>query len=359
MSMSCGLIGVPGAGKTTIYNAITAAGAGSFDGGEMNRAMVEVPDPRVPPLVVLYEPKKIIQASLEVVDIPGLAKGSTADEGRGTKLLGHVKGVDALLHVVRCFDDHTIPFAYETIDPARDVETIDLELVVADTQTLQNKINRLARKAKVGDKDALRELDHCQKVLHHLEEGLPVRRQGLGPEELAAVYECHLISQKPVLYVANLASPAEAENGHVAKLRELAAAEGSEVVTVCGRDEADIAQLPPDDRPEFLAALGLQASSMERLIRAGYRLLGLCNFFTAGEKEVHVWTCRQGDPAPVAAGKIHSDMEKGFIRMEVIRYEDLVALKSEQAVIKAGKQRVEGRTYLVQDGDIVVIRFNR
>lgn len=358
MALNCGLVGLPSCGKTTIYNAITAAGAGSYDGSEMNRCVVNVPDPRIEPLVALYAPKKVVPATLEVVDIPGLKAGSTAGAGRGTKLLSYLKDVDALLHVVRCFEDPGVPFEYETIDPARDVETVDLELMVADSQTLQNKIDRLGKRALSGDKDAATEVADCEKVLAALNDGIPARRQGLSSRELESVYDCHLVSLKPVLYIANIQAIDDEKNVHVKALREIADAEAAAVITVCGQDEAEIAQLEPEDQPAFLNELGLEESSMARLIHAAYRTLGLVNFFTAGDKEVHVWTCRRGDTAPTAAGKIHTDMEHGFIRMEVIRYEDLVELGSEAAAAKAGKQRIEGKSYEVQDGDVVVVRFS-
>lgn len=291
------------------------------------------------------------------MDIPGLAAGSTAADGRGAKLLGHLKDVDALLHVVRCFEDQSVPFAYDTIGPARDVETIDLEMMVFDSLPLDNKINRLAKKART-DADVARQVADCQKVKAALDQGIPARRQNLSPQELANIRECHLVSLKPVLYVANIKSMDDIGNRHVKALQGIADAEGAQMVAVCGRDEAEISRLDPAERPEFLAALGLQESSMERLLRAANRMLGLVNFFTAGPKEVHVWTCHRGDKAPVAAGKIHTDMEEGFIRMEVIHCEDLVKLGSEAAVAKAGKQRVEGRAYEVQDGDVVVVLFN-
>ncbi|MFQ5963484.1 MAG: redox-regulated ATPase YchF [Candidatus Scalinduaceae bacterium] len=359
MGLSCGLVGLPSCGKTTILNAITAAGAASYDGTEMNRAIVNVPDPRIQALVKIYNPPKVVPATLEVVDIPGLKAGSTAGEGHGTKLLGHIKDVEALLHVVRCFKDDNVPFEYDTIDPVRDVETMDLELIVADSQTLQNKINRLTKKARKGDKNVAREVTDCEKIRANLEEGIPARKQGMNEHELSSVLECNLLSFKPVLYIANIKSIDDANNRYVKVLQSIADAEGSEMVTVCGRDEAEISQLEPEDQQVFLKDLGLAESSMERLLCSANLILGLVNFFTAGEKEVHVWTCHKGDKAPTAAGKIHTDMEKGFIRMEVITYDDLVELGSEAAAAKAGKQRIEGKTYEVRDGDVVVVRFNR
>jgi hypothetical protein len=359
MSLSCGLVGLPSCGKTTIYNAITAAGVASYDGSEMNRASINVPDPRIQSLVDMYKPPKIVPATLEVVDIPGLKAGSTAEEGRGTKLLGHIKDVDAILHVVRCFEDSNVPFEYDNIDPSRDVETIDLEMMVADSQTLQNKIKRLSKKTKVGDKQAVREAADCEKVKAGLDDGIPARKQGLNENEIASVQECNLVSLKLVLYIANIKSMDDKDNNHVKALQAVAEEEHSEMIIICGKDEAEISQLEPDDRQEFLEELGLEEATMDRLIHTAYRMLGLVNFFTAGETEVHVWTCSKGDMAPTAAGKIHTDMEKGFIRMEVIRYEDLIELGSEHAVAKAGKQHIEGKTYEVQDGDLVVIRFNK
>jgi GTP-binding protein YchF len=359
MSFICGVVGLPGVGKTTIFNAITAAGAGSFGKDEANRAVVQVPDSRIAPLVSMYSAPKIVPAQMGVVDIPGLKAGSTASGGRGSKLLAHIKDVDAVIHVVRCFEDPNLPHEYDTINPARDVETIDLEMVVADAQTVQNKIDRIAKKAKSGDAEAKRDLAALELVKEHFGNGVPARKMGLGEREIDAILDCNLVSLKPVLYVANLKSPADAGNKHVAALRAVAEAEHAEMEWVCGRDEADIAQLDPADQKVFLSELGLEESSMERLIRAAYRTLGLVNFITAGPKEVHIWTCADGSKAPQAAGKIHSDMEQGFIRMEVMTYDDLIGLGSEAAVTKAGKMRVEGKEYVVKDGDIVVIRFNK
>ena len=355
--MKTGLIGVPQCGKTTIFSAITAAGAEGYATAP-NRAVVTVPDPRIDALVALYHPPKVVPATLEVVDIPGLPAGATAAEGRGTRLLSHLKEADALLHVVRCFADPNVPFVHETIDPARDVEAIDLEMMVADSRTLARKIERLGKRVKAGDKDAIRESATCEKVLSGLNDGIPARRQGLTPQARRDVLDCNLVSLKPVLYVANVNSVEEFENEHVQKLREIAAADGAEVIAISGRDEAEVAGLPPAERDELLELLGLESPAISRLIRAAYRTLGLVTFFTAGPNEVHAWTCRAGATAPAAAGKIHSDMEKGFIRMEVIRVEDLLALGGETAAIKAGKRRIVGKDYEVQDGDVVVVRFS-
>jgi len=357
MALSCGLIGLPGSGKTTIFNAITAAGAASYGGAEMNRAVVNVPDPRLEALISIYQPKKVTPNTMEVVDIPGLKAGSTAAEGHGLKLLGHIKDADALLHVVRCFEDEKIPFEYATIDPARDVDTIELELMVADSQTLLRKVERLSKRVRAGDAAAIRDSAACRKVNEALEQGIPARRQGLTPAELASVYDCHLVSLKPVLFIANVETAADLEGEAVQKLRQIASQGGAEMVAVSGRDEAEIWELEPEERPQFLAELGFKESSIERLINAAYSLLGLIAFFSCSEKEVHAWTSYKGDKAPVAAGRIHTDMEKGFIRMEVFHIDDLVAQGSEAAVARAGKMSVEGRDYEVRDGDIVRVLF--
>jgi GTP-binding protein YchF len=357
MALHCGLIGLPLCGKTTIFNAITAAGAASYDGAEMNRAMVNIPDQRLEVLASIYKPKKVVPNTIEVVDIPGLKAGSTAAEGHGLKLLGHIKDADALLHVVRCFEDEKIPFEYATADPVRDTETIELELMVADSQTLRRKIERLTKKILAHDTEAIRDVSNCRKVNAALEQGIPARRQVLSTAELASIYDCHLVSLKPVLYIANVETAEDIGSSRVDQLKTIADADGSEMIAVCGRDEAEIWELEPAERPEFLAELGFKESSIERLLHAAYRLLGLVGFFTGSQEAVHAWTCRKGDKAPVAAGKIHTDMGKGFIRMEVFHYDDLVELGSEAAVSKAGKMSVEGRNYEVQDGDIAYFLF--
>lgn len=359
MSFTCGLVGLTACGKTTIFNAITAAGAANYDGSKMHSAIINVPDQRLQALVKIYNPANIVAATMKVVDIPGLKADAEGKHGQATRLLQHIKDANVLLHVVRCFAPTAASPSPNTIDPLHDVETIDIEMMVADSQTLQNKIERLSKKVRSGDKDAIRQVADCEKVKAALEQGIPARRQGLNSHELASVRECNLVSLKPVLYIANIDSPEDAANGCIKTLEAIAAADGSEVVTVCGRDEADISQLKPADRQEFLEALGLKESSMLRLLGAAYRKLGLVNFFTVGEDEVRAWTCHRGDKAPVAAGNIHSDMEKGFIRMEVMTVSDLISLGSEAAVIKAGKQRIEGKTYELQEGDVVVVLFNK
>jgi GTP-binding protein YchF len=357
MGLSCGLVGLPSSGKTVIFNAITAAGVSSYDSSEMNRAIVSMPDQRLDRLAEIYRPQKVVPSTLEIVDIPGL-KTRPQGNGHGSGSLSYIKDVEALLHVVRCFEDDNVPFDYETIDPVRDTETVDLELMVADSNTLDNKIKRLAKKVRAGDKEAIRDTVNCEKVYSAIQQGTPARKQNLSIQELASIRECNLVSLKPVLYIANIKSIEDADNRHVKALERIAGDEGAEAIVVCGKDEADISLLTPFERKEFLEELGLKESSMERLIGAAYRMLGLINFFTTGEDEVRAWTCRKADKAPVAAGKIHTDMEKGFIRMEVFRYKDLIELGSEAAIAKAGRQRLEGREYEVRDGDIVAVRFS-
>jgi GTP-binding protein YchF len=357
MGLSCGLIGVPSCGKTVIFNAITAANALSYDGSEMNRAVVKVPDGRLNRLSEMYRPQKTTQTTLEVVDIPGL-KANPGGNGRGSRLLGHIKNVEVLLHVIRCFEDSNVPFEYDTVNPVRDIETVDIELMTADSVTLDNKVKRLAKRVRSGDKEAIQETADCEKVQAGIQQGIPARRQNLNSHEIASVADCFLVSSKPVIYIANIKSVEDANNRHVTALKQYAQAACAEVITVCGKDEAEVSQLAPHERQDFLKALGIEQSSMERLIQVAYRALGLSTFFTTGEDEVRAWTFCTGDKAPVAAGKIHSDMEKGFIRMEVIPYQTLVELGSEAAVAKAGLKRVESRDYIVQDADIVSVLFN-
>ncbi len=358
MALSCGLIGIASSGKTVIFKAITSSRISSFNASDMNRMIIKVPDSRLDKMSNMYHPNKTIPTTIEIVDIPGLSTRGPSD-GKGFRLLGNIKNVDALIHVVRCFEDGSVPFEYETINPKRDVETVDLELMVADSATLENKINRLAKKLRMGDKDAARDAAACEKVLNAIKEGIPARRLNLTAAELAAVYDCNLVSLKPVVYVANIKNPEDTANPHVAALKLIAEGEPTELVIVRGKDEADIADLEPEDQKEFLKELGLEQSSMERLVYAAYRKLDLITFFTVGPDEVRAWTCRRGDKAPAAAGKIHTDLEKGFIRMETISYDDLISLGSEAAVAKAGRKRVESRDYVVQDGDIVQVLFNK
>jgi len=350
MVLRCGVIGCPQCGKTTVFNAISASHAPLRT--EVHRATVLVPDERVRRLVELYQPKKIVPATIDIVDIPGFDETVTSHE-RTAALLLQVREADVLVHVIRCFEGLD-----GRVDPMHDVEVVDLELMASDADVLQRKVERLDKRVRSGDKRARQEAEDCNSVLEQLHNGRPARRQDLGRSVLDSVRECNLLSLKPVLYVANIAQPSAVNSPSVEAVREHATRGGSEVVAVCGRDEADISELPEEERGPFLEALGMDELSVSRVVHAAYRELALVDFFTAGEREVHVWTCRAGDKAPVAAGKIHSDMERGFIRMEVIAYDDLIECGSEAAAIEAGARRLEGKDYEVCDGDIVVIRFS-
>ncbi|MFW5857643.1 MAG: redox-regulated ATPase YchF [Planctomycetota bacterium] len=360
MGFTCGIVGLPRVGKSTIFRAITAGGAAEHTPPssplEPDRLVVDVPDPRLDALVALYHPKSTVHAKLEVVDIAGVQKGASRGEGLGNQFLGHIKDTEALLHVVRCFDNPNVPHVHETLDPVRDVEEVELELAFKDAETVGNKITRLAKKAK-GDKDAAAELAACETVKAGLEAGAPARAQELSDAERAAVRECNLLTLKPVLFVANVAEGEGEDAAPVQALRAMAEATGAGLVALAGRAEADIAELDPEDRQEFMDALGVAELSLDRLIHEGYRTLGLATMFTAGEDECRAWTIRAGSKAPQAAGKIHTDMEKGFIRMEVTPVETLLELGGETQAKAAGKTRLEGKDYIVQDGDVAVVRF--
>ncbi|MBN1256501.1 MAG: redox-regulated ATPase YchF [Planctomycetes bacterium] len=362
MSFNCGIVGLPNVGKTTIFNAVTNAGADEenfpFSTVEPNRQMVPIPDRRLDALVEFYSPKKTVPASLEMVDIAGLVKGSSKGEGIGNQFLGHIKDVDAIIHVVRCFEDPDIPHTYDTIDPARDVEDIDLELIFKDIETVNNKISRIVKKTK-NDKHLMQEMLHCQKIVAALEEGIPARKQDLNPAEREAIFECMLLSVKPVLYIANVKEGQGKDDAYVQALQKLADAEGAGMVVVAGRAEAEIAELDEADRAEFMEALGLEESSLGRLMHEGYRTLNLITMFTYGETECHAWTIPSGTKAPQAAGKIHTDLEKGFIRMEVIPVEALIEFGGHKEARAHGKFKVEGKDYIVQDGDAVHVLFNK
>ncbi|MFH0909947.1 MAG: redox-regulated ATPase YchF [Planctomycetota bacterium] len=362
MGFRCGIVGLPNAGKTTVFNAITTAGAAEesfpFSTVEPNRQVVAVPDPRLEALARIYPSERTVPAPFEVVDVAGLVKGSSRGEGLGNRFLGALKDTDALLHVVRCFEDPNVPHAHGAVDPARDVEEVNLELVFKDIETLDNKRNRLAKKA-MADREVRAELAHVEKVRAGLERGIPARRQGLSEAERAAVRECALLTLKPVLYIANVKESEPEESSLLRALRGAADGEGASLVVLASRAEAEIGELEPGEREEFLKALGLKESSLTRLIQAGYRLLGLITMYTANPREARAWTLPRGTPAPQAAGKIHTDMERGFIRMEVTPIETLLRLGSEARVRAAGKMRLEGKHYLVEDSDFVIVRFSR
>ncbi|MCF8721313.1 redox-regulated ATPase YchF [Nitrospina gracilis] len=365
MGFTCGLVGLPNVGKSVIFNALTKtqaeSGSYAFTTVEANVGVVEVPDPRLETINQLVEAKKKTPTTLQFVDIAGLVKGSSRGEGLGNKFLGNIREVDAIAHIVRCFDDPNVMHVHPKVDPAYDIDVINMELIVADMETLEKRTVKLEKTAKSGDKDAKWQLELIQKLMSTLEEEKPARFLPLATvQEERFVKSLNLLTTKPVLYVCNIDDPASADdNPHVKATKEIAQKEGAPVVVLAGKLEMEIMEIDdPEEQRVFMEEMGLKETGLHHMINEGYQLLDLCTFFTVGEKENRAWTVRKNSKAPQAAGKIHSDIERGFIRAEVFHFDDLVKYKSEHAVKEAGKMRLEGKEYIVKDGDILHFRFN-
>lgn len=364
MGLNCGIIGLTNTGKTTIFNCISnnkaEATSYAFSATKSNVGMIEVPDPRLMAIDDIVKSAKVVFATVDIVDLPGLAKGASKGEGVGNKFLADVQQTDALIHVLRCFDDENLAHVEGSIDPVRDIEIVDFELQVRDLDLVQRKIQRMEKLVKIGDKNARRTLEILNRYVDQLENFTNIRDMERSEDEIEAVRELMLLTEKPVLYVCNV-DEESATNGneYSLKVREYLKDSGTSVIDIAGALESDIAELESEeDRKEFLSDAGLKEPGVDKMIRAAYDMLKLQSFFTAGPKEVRAWTIKKGMTAPQAAGVIHSDLERGFIRAEVIKYTDFLELKSEHACKEKGKLSVEGKNYIVQDGDMLNIRFN-
>jgi len=361
-----GIVGLPNVGKSTLFNAITKAGAEAanypFCTIEPNVGVVDVPDARLQVLADIYKSKKILPASVSFVDIAGLVKGAAQGEGLGNKFLSHIRQVDAVANVVRCFVDTNITHVEGSIDPLRDIEIINTELCLADLETIEKRLDRLVKLAKSGNKEARSEETLLNRIKVVLEEAQPARRVEMTPEELEQVRDLNLLTLKPALFIANVAedevATADADNEYVQRVKAYAKEEGAEVVVISAKVESEIAELEGDDAKMFLEELGLEESGLDKLIKAAFKLLGLLTFLTAGPEECRAWTITDGTKAPQAAGKIHSDIERGFIRAEIVSYNDLVAAGSTVAAREKGQVRLEGKEYVMKDGDVTYFRFN-